>query len=249
LKTSNRQFHAWEIESQTRMVVEPAPTDRDWMDATPQRYAYRCLPLTVANQSGWIIRSPVHVTARWNGGSQLKDLRLWFPKGSRDHRILSHFGDGVLTFAIPFLFRTPQGINLWVKGPANHIKDGIQPLEGVVETDWSEATFTMNWKLTRPRHTVRFEAGEPICMLVPVPRGLIESLDPIRHPLTDNRPLFEQFEKWRNARNVFNTALAEHECDAVKQGWQKDYMLGRAVSGRRVAVHQTKLSVREFRQE
>jgi hypothetical protein len=30
----------------------------------------------------------------------------------------------------------------------------ISPLDGIVETDWLEATFTMNWKLTRPNHTV-----------------------------------------------------------------------------------------------
>ena len=46
----------------------------------------------------------------------------------------SHFGEAVLTFSLPYLFRTPRGVNLWVKGPSNWIKDGIQPLEGIVET-------------------------------------------------------------------------------------------------------------------
>ena len=54
-----------------------------------------------------------------------------------------------------------------------------QPLEGIVETDWLPATFTMNWRLTRPNYPVHFEAGDPICMVVPVPRGLAESLVPV----------------------------------------------------------------------
>ena len=248
MKPNDHTFHAWETHPQTDMSVEPAPSDRDWMDASHQRFAYRCLPLVLANQAGWIIRSPVRVTARWNGGSQLKDLRLWFPKGIPERRILSHFGAGILTFTIPFLFQTPPGVNLWVKGPANHLKDGIQPLEGIVETDWSAATFTMNWKLTRPDHTVRFDVGEPICMIVPQQRGLIEALLPIRKPLLDNAPLLEQYEKWRDSRTAFNAALANQESEAVKQGWQKDYMLGRAASGERVADHQTRLNVREFKQ-
>src|SRR3712207_8402233 len=31
----------------------------------------------------------------------------------------SHFGSGILTWNLPFLFRTPPGYNLHVRGPAN----------------------------------------------------------------------------------------------------------------------------------
>lgn len=249
MTNSEHHFYAWEIHPQPDMQLEPAPTDRAWMDRTDRRYAYRCLPLVLANQAGWIIRSPVAVTARWNGGPLLKDTRLWFSKGRQERRIVSHFGSGILTFTIPFLFQTPPGINLWVKGPSNHIKDGIQPLEGIVETDWNEATFTMNWKLTRPDHTVRFEAGEPICMIVPQQRGLLEELVPVRKPLKHNAALQEQYDKWSNSRKAFNEALLNQTAEAVKQGWQKDYMLGRTGSGERVDSHQTRLEVREFRRE
>ena len=44
----------------------------------------------------------------------------------------------------------------------------------------SPSTFTMNWKITRVCEWVRFEKDEPFCMLVPVPRGLAESLVPRR---------------------------------------------------------------------
>ena len=51
-------------------------------------------------------------------------------------------------------------------------------LEGLVETDWAVATFTMNWKLTVPRRLIRFEPDDPICMLVPQRRGELESFEP-----------------------------------------------------------------------
>ena len=44
-----------------------ADWQRDWMNATPQRFAYRCLPLTIVNQTGWWIRNPVGFTATWRG--------------------------------------------------------------------------------------------------------------------------------------------------------------------------------------
>jgi len=219
------------------------------MDQSDRRFAYRCLPLVIANQAGWIIPNPADFSVSWTGGIQIEDLQLEFAGGQVDRRVCSHFGHGVLTFAIPYLFRTPVGINLWVKGPANSIKDGIQPLEGIVETDWTAATFTMNWKMTRPDHPVHFHKGEPICMLVPAPRGLAESLDPMRRPLAQNPDLLRAFEHWREARQSFNDAIKQLDGEAVKRGWQRDYMHGHDGSGVPFSEHQTKLSLKEFRAE
>lgn len=229
------------------MPLEPAPTDRDWMDRSQNRFAYRCLPLVIANQAGWILRCPIAFTARWNGGPAITDLKVRLPRGDQRSDILSHFGEGVLTFTLPYLFQTPRGINLWVKGPTNWIKDGVQPLEGIVETDWNATTFTMNWKLTRRNHTVHFEQGEPICMIVPIPRGLAESLEPIHQPLSANPKLARAYDQWRESRFAFNDGLARNEGTAVKRGWQRDYMLGLNADGKPFAEHQTKLSLRSFR--
>ena len=154
---------------------------------------------------------------------------------------------GVQTCALPiYLFRTPRGVNLWVKGAANWIKDGVQALEGIVETDWSISTFTMNWKMTRPHHKIRFDQGEPICMIVPVSRKLAESLQPCRTPLAENPPLEEQFRKWSASRNEFNQGLAQVDAEAVRRGWQKDYVLGLDMHGRQFQPHQTRLHIKPF---
>ncbi len=104
----------------------------------------------------------------------------------------------------------------------------------------------MNWKLTRAHHSVRFEKGEPICMIVPIPRGLAEQLQPQRVPLERNRRLAAEFEDWRENRNAFNQSLERLDDDAVQQGWQKDYFLGRETGGNRFDQHQTRLHIKEF---
>lgn len=240
-----RPFIAYELYEPTDVPLEPAPIPRDWMDAAPLRHPYRCLPLVIANQSGWVLRCPVAFRAYWYGGPNREDIELRFD-GPPDNRVVSHFGSGVITFTVPFLFRTPPGVNLWVKGPSNWIKDGIQPLEGVVETDWIASTFTMNWKMTRVCEWVRFEKGEPFCMLVPVPRGLAESLLPRREPLANNPELHEQYQKWEASRRVFLNGLLTRDPEAVKRGWQKDYFQGRTPDGREIPVHQTRLNLRPF---
>jgi Family of unknown function (DUF6065) len=239
---------AYELHEITDAPLEPAPIARDWMDAAHLRHPYRCLPLVIANQCGWVLRSTAGFRAYWYGGPGKEDVELRFD-GSPDNRIVSHFGSGVITFTVPFLFRTPPGINLWVKGPSNWVKDGVQPLEGVVETDWVASTFTMNWKITRVCEWVRFEKDEPFCMLVPVPRGLAESLVPRRARIADNPELQAQYQKWEGSRKGFLTGLSSHDPNAVKQGWQKDYFQGKTPDGKDFESHQTKLNIREFEKQ
>jgi hypothetical protein len=127
----------------TSFAIHPAPRLRAWMNAEQTRFAYHCLPLVMANQAGWILTSGRTVLARWTGGSDTDDLTVESPDGE-DPPASSQFGSGILTWEIPFLFRTPPGYNLLARGPANWWKEGAVALEGLVETDWAVATFTMN---------------------------------------------------------------------------------------------------------
>ncbi|MDB5313067.1 MAG: hypothetical protein JWO38_7269 [Gemmataceae bacterium] len=238
-------FIAYELYPGTRFDIEPAPIPREWMDKAPQRFPYRCLPLAIANQCGWVLKCPVGFRAYWYGGPAKEDVELRFD-GPPDNRIMTHFGVGTITFSVPYLFRTPPGINLWVKGPSNWLKDGVQPLEGVVETDWLASTFTMNWKITRMCEWIQFDQGEPICMLVPIPRGLTESLVPRRVPLATEPELQEQYNAWQESRKGFLQGLQTLDPTAVRQGWQKDYFQGKTPDGEEFEGHQTRLSVREF---
>jgi hypothetical protein len=257
-----RRIEAYEIHPPRDMAIVKAPYQRDWMDATNQRFAYHCLPLVIANQAGWLISNPASFSACWNGGIRRDDLTLDFGTGPNpgsltfqtcvgaewapaENRITSHFGSGIVTFTLPYLFRTPPGVNLWVKGPSNCVKDGVCPLEGIVEADWSAATFTMNWKLTRPG-TVRFERGEPICMIVPVLRGLAESLEARQAPLASNPEVEEAFHLWEAGRSQFLLDLAQRQPEAVARGWQKDYFQGRGAEGARAEGHQTRVQLKEF---
>lgn len=241
----DRTFTAYELyPPDVAAAIEPAPINRDWMDKAHLRHPYRCLPLVIANQAGWVLRNPTGFRAYWYGGPNKTDVELQFD--GPENRIVSHFGSGVVTFTIPYLFRTPEGINLWVKGPSNYIKDGIQPLEGVVETDWLASTFTMNWKITRVCEWIRFDRGEPFCMLVPIPRGLAESLVPRRVPIAADPETLEHYRRWEASRKGFLEGLEGRDPDTVKRGWQKDYFQGKTPEGKDFPSHQTRLDLKEF---
>lgn len=241
-----RYIIAYRLNHQMEMPIIRAPQERTWMDNTRMRFAYRCLPLLIANQHGWWILNDRTFSAVWNGGEELDAIRLHFDGGEVvPHSAMTHFGHGVLTFSIPYLFRTPPGCNLLVRGPTNQPRDGIQALDAIVETDWNRATFTMNWIFTRPHTPVTFQKGEPICQISPARRGEIESYHGILRDLDDDPALKRAYTEWSESRNRFNADLRVPDSDAARQLWQKDYFQGVA-DGERVVGHQTRLKLQEF---
>jgi Family of unknown function (DUF6065) len=230
-----------------RIVV--APADRDWMDATPYRFANRCLPLRIAAQAGWFVLNSHALRATWNGGNDISDVEIESLEGVEATFATSHFGNGILTWNLPFLFRTSPGYNLQVRGPANWPKDGAYALEGIVETDWLESTFTMNWKLTQADLPVVFEADEPICMIVPRRRGELEAFEPEICEIGEEPVLAEAYERWAESRGKFNQDLKVPDSDAAKRGWQKDYVRGITIGGVRAKEHQTKLKLKDFAEQ
>ena len=239
------QITAYEVVEKP-MPLRTAQRARDWIDALPERFGYRCLPLAIANQVGWEILNPVPFTARWNGRGGLDAISIKFDGASSD-LIGSHFGHGVLTFSLGYLFRTSKSHNLWVKGPANCPKDGIAALEGMIETDWAPFTFTMNWQFTRKRHKVRFEAGEPIATVVPYPRHYPRKFDATLRNVNENPKLYQQYIDWRNDRMAFNEELQKSGSEAQKEGWQRTYMKGQDQAGNIFAGHETKIQMKEFK--
>jgi len=183
------------------------------MDDSPQRFAYHCLPLVVANEVGFDLPLSEPVESTWDGGMSLDALRVSGPA-------VSNFGQGIVTFHVDAIFRTPPGVQLLVMGPPNEPKDGVQPLVGVVESSWATATFTMNWMHTRPG-TIRWEAGETFCKVIPsVVLGLPAGAHCDVREITENEALQARYAAFSQKR----------------QGWDGksrdlDYKRGRSADG------------------
>ena len=218
-----------------------APPNRDWMDATTRRHAYRCLPIAVANTYGWQLLLPVDVTAEWNGGMELADVTVTC---ARSHQAVSNFARGVLTFDVSYIFRTPIDFHLLVTGPSNTFKDGIAPMTAVVETDWLPYTFTFNYQFTRPGR-VHWQAGEPYAQICVVRAGIQESVQPVIRRLNDNPQLMSDHEAWRERRSTLRTAMEAGDPAALKKAVDRDYYLGRYADGEKsLAEHTIKLQLK-----
>lgn len=225
--------------------IRPATQSRAWMDATPDQYAYRCLPLNIANSHGWELLCPSGFSAVWNGDKSLKGIQVVKDDPDGPNVAISHFGSGILTFHVSGLMRTEPGYDLWVSGPINLPKAGIYGLTGLVETDWLPFTFTMNWLFTDKNREVRFEKDEPFCSFFPIPRGLIEKFDPILRPLEEDSGLSSDFNDYAQSRKSFNRDLSVDGSEAQKRKWQKTYFQGPDTPLH--PPHRTRLKAKPFR--
>jgi hypothetical protein len=214
------------------------------MDRIKDNHAYRCLPLNIANSHGWEILSPCSFELSWSGGIPAASLSARALDGYPHlaQFAVSHFAYGIVTFHLGYLFRTEPGWDLFASGSLNNPKDGIAPLTGVIEADWLPYPFTMNWQMTRSG-TVRFERDEPVCMIFPVPHGVLQSVVPEIVDLDSAPEVKQQTMEWKERRDEFMKKLTAREPDAMKSAWQRYYFLGRMPDGTSPAQHLAKLRV------
>lgn len=190
--------------------IRPCKPTREWMDQVPDRYIYRCIPLLAANTMGWELLNPVDAMVRWDGS----ELNTGVQVRSQPHRFgpASHFGCGIVTWYLPFLFRTSPDLGLIVTGPANHEHNLAVPLDAFVRTDWLPFPFTMNWRLTEPDKIVEFAAGEPICRVLPYPLALLEETTLEIHDLAEDPAFLEEVNQWGIARQQ-NVAKQQQDAE------------------------------------
>jgi uncharacterized protein DUF6065 len=250
MKPSTDEFIAYRVGHRFEMKLTVAPSGRDWMNQTNRDFANRCLPMRIANQAGWVVLNDLPFRAKWIGGAGA-DAIVFEYSGDPPYGAISHFGEGVLTFTVPFLFRTYPGTVLLFRGPANMPKDAIAPLEGLVETDWAVASASMNWKFTRADTWIEFACGEPICMVVPQRLDLLEKMRPRILDVEQDPETHKNYAQWSESYRHFNERLRKHEPEAVKLGWQRYYFRGtapHAASDSKPAAHEhrLRLNLHEF---
>ena len=222
-----------------------ADWQRDWMNATPHRFAYRCLPLTIVNQTGWWIRNPVGFTATWRGSNAPGSVDFRFDAASGhlgeldqqpvrrgDHHLehpfpLSHQAGGL---SPPDL---RPGQLFQAERPSADRNDRERLGQHVVH-DELEDHGAQRASPVRARRTL-FQA---IPLVTNVCADL-ETADVSYQKLTDNPDLYRAYREWDQGRRRFHDQKASGEVNPTD--WQKDYFQGRDAVGRESGTyHMTK---------
>jgi len=216
------------------------------MDAAPQKFVYRCIPLIAANTMGWELLNPIDAEIIWSGGALNTDVKI--KQAERDKfGPVSHFGVGMITWYVPFLFRTSPELGLLVTGPPNHERNDCVPLDAFVRTDWLPFPFTLNWRITRPGETVKFSTGEVIATVLPYPIAMLNETALEITDLADDPAFLDEVNQWGRAR-AQNVQKAQADIAAWLDGgeaptgegvWNSQYVKAKGGSENGFEPHQT----------
>jgi hypothetical protein len=171
------------FEEVSSLMYKP-PKKRSWFTS----HFYRCLPLSIGNQYGFVLTLPYDIELTWDGREPIDAVKIKSDESS-NFKVVSLFGSGIVTIITPYFLRTPPGVNLMTINPPNYILPNITVLSGVVETDNLRGPFTLNIKLQIPGITTTLKSGMPISGIIPIPRYFADGFE-----LKDAADIFTQEE-------------------------------------------------------
>lgn len=216
-------------------VISRPSKKRDWF--TP--HFYKCLPLTIANQYGFVITTQTDVELTWNGDDHPSGVSITVEDKTAHPFFGSLFGHGIVTVFVPFHLKTPPGVNLMTLNPPNYIIPNVTALTGVVETDNLRQEFTFNLKLQIPNVTVRIPKGFPVGAVIPIPRYYADGFE-----LVNGSELFspEVFaEETQAKKDHKDLRISQNEkvfADGMGYETKALYMRGVDVYGNKFSDHQ-----------
>jgi hypothetical protein len=238
-------------------IIRPAVKEREWMDATPDKFAYRCLPLNIGNSTGWDIFPPCDFIILWSNDNPLHQRAIHIEYAEDGHNFAcSVFGAGIVTFHTGYLFETSENVDLLVTAPPNFPVDFAYGLTGIVETWWLRFTFTMNWKMTKFGH-FHWTKDMPLCRIVPIPHNF--DLDVSIQNAEDTPDLYKEYREYGDRRTAHNAKLEKAFKTYTDQGdiiiskpsthWQKNYYRGVNIYGEKQPHHLVKRKFPEFKRK
>jgi hypothetical protein len=189
------------IPGESVFPIIPLTARRSWMNDSRDKFAYKCIPLNIANQYGYAVLCPADFTLDWYGGVEEKDVDFHVTSKEEyfEKYLHSYFGGGTFTIHVDFIIRTPEGFSTYIRGVPNETKHGLKPLDAIVETDWLSYTFTYNFLLTEPG-SYSFKKGEPLFIFFPIERGTVENFG-LKESRVENDPdLLKDFEDYHSKR-------------------------------------------------
>ena len=143
------------------------------------KHAYLCLPLTIANQSGFVVKANRDITLFWPGGEKPVIINLHGKQHANApddiQNYFNNFGSGIMSVANNFILRTPPGVNILTLQPPNYFIAGVHVMTGIVESDNLRGHFTFNLKVTTPGVKIEIKKGDWLSAFIPVPRYYIEN--------------------------------------------------------------------------
>jgi len=146
--------------------IEPLSAKRDWMEATFDKHAYRCLPVTLTNQLGWAISFPEDITFMWDGQISTSGEHIKVLAGEK--YIQTGRGQATVSFETGLVFRTPENYSLLTYNVPNMFMEGVSPYTTIISSSFFEGPLPVAWKITKAFVPITIKANQPVAAVFPI---------------------------------------------------------------------------------
>lgn len=147
--------------------IEQTKIQRDWMDATNDRHAYKCFPISQANTIGWSVSFLHDIEFIWDGVSDTTDqhVKVLQDKGNVCH---TKRANATISFDSGLFFKTDKQMSILSISPPNYFIDGAMAFTSIISTSFFEEAYPIAWRITRPNIPIVIPAGTPVATLIPI---------------------------------------------------------------------------------
>jgi hypothetical protein len=174
----------------SNMKITPMSIKRDWMDATSNKHAYHCFPVTNANVIGWNISCLEDISFIWNGINDQTGDNIEILQGG-DIADQSYDKDGTLVFKTNFMytgrgqssvsfntglyFKTREDLSLFTINPVNYFNNDFETMSSLISTSFLDNPLPLAIKARSANKKTIIKSGTPLATIIPISLGALNN--------------------------------------------------------------------------
>jgi hypothetical protein len=150
----------------SNMKISPMSIKRDWMDATSEKHAYRCFPVTQANVIGWSISCLNDISFIWNGINDQTGNNIKILQG--EETCYTGRGQSTLSFNTGLHFKTTEELSLFTINPVNYFSDDFETMSSLISISFFDNPLPLAIKARSANKEILIKAGTPLATIIPI---------------------------------------------------------------------------------
>jgi hypothetical protein len=157
-------FDVYELPGPTA-ILEPLPTKRQWATDLPYPHAYKCFPMTLANQMGYGISFPDDIILEWDGNMNVLPSSVKVTSGHK--WVNMDRGWGTVSFNTGLVFKTDEDVSMLSYPVPNLFVEGFQLFTTLISTSFFESPWQVAGQITRSNYKIVLPARTPVSAVKP----------------------------------------------------------------------------------
>jgi hypothetical protein len=177
-------------------------TNRDWMDDSVDKQAYKCLPVTLANCLGWSFSLPEDISFILHSSTNTVEILSGHKYSSTDRT------NGTISFRSGLTIQSDAPTSLLIMPVPNQFVDGVSPFTSVVNTSVLKSPVPSAWKITRYDEVITVKKDTPIAAIIPIS---LTGLQDVEFNLVDEPLGSDYFEYIEEYRKKFSEIISNEK--------------------------------------